>query len=55
MSFAGKWDGIREHHVKPGSEDQRSHVFPHMWKLDLKDKCIPNVYVCVYDCNSGSV
>jgi hypothetical protein len=37
MLLAGKWvDG--DHHVKQsqsGSEDQRSHVFPHMWKLDL--------------------
>jgi hypothetical protein len=35
-------DGSREHHVKwskLGSKSQRSYVFPHMWKLDLKVKC----------------
>jgi hypothetical protein len=34
-------DGTGDHHVKrskPGS-GQRSPVFPHMWKLDLEDKC----------------
>jgi hypothetical protein len=42
-------DGTEDYHVrqsKPGSERQRSHVFSHMWKLDLKNKCI---YKCVYD------
>jgi hypothetical protein len=28
----------------PGSKSQSSHVFPHMWKLELKTKC---VCVCV--------
>jgi hypothetical protein len=31
---------------KSGSEGQRSHIFPHIWKLNLKDKCI-NTYICV--------
>jgi hypothetical protein len=52
---------------KPGS-GQRSHVFTHMWKLDLKDKHIHKyingltyIYVHTYierkrehDCNSKS-
>jgi hypothetical protein len=36
-------DGTEAHHIKPSkpsSERQRSHVFFHMWKLDLKDKHI---------------
>jgi hypothetical protein len=36
----------RDNHVKgnkPGSEGQRSYVFPHMWNLDLK-----YMYVYVY-------
>jgi hypothetical protein len=42
-------DRTREHHVKqskPGSERQRLRVFFHMWKTDLKDKCI---YKCKHD------
>jgi hypothetical protein len=42
-------DGTEEIHIKqskPGSKSQRSHVFPHMWKLDLYIKCISR---CIYD------
>jgi hypothetical protein len=41
-------DGNREHHVKqskPGSKGQKSHVFPHTWKLNLKDKRT-HKYIC---------
>jgi hypothetical protein len=31
---------------KPGSERQSLHVFPHMWKIDPKDKHIHKY--CVY-------
>jgi hypothetical protein len=31
--------------TKSGSGGQKSHVFPRMWKLDLKDKCI---HICMY-------
>jgi hypothetical protein len=34
---------VKGYHIKqnkPGSEEQRCYVFPHMWKLDLKYKCI---------------
>jgi hypothetical protein len=30
-------DGTGEHMLNKG---QKLDVFPHMWKLDLKDKCI---------------
>jgi hypothetical protein len=35
-------DGTGDHikQSKSGSERHGSHVFFHMWKLDLKDKCI---------------
>jgi hypothetical protein len=36
-------DGTGDHHAKQrkaGSEGQRPHVLPYLWKLDLKDKCI---------------
>jgi hypothetical protein len=42
-------NGTGDHHVnqnKPGSEGQRSHVFPHMWMLGLQDKGIPK---CIHD------
>jgi hypothetical protein len=58
MSFAGKWVETGSHDVKQGesgSERQRSHVSPHMWKLDLKDKCRQKyiyelilIYICIY-------
>jgi hypothetical protein len=41
-------DETGDHHVKQsklGSKGQRLHVFPHMWKLDLKDKCT-HKYIC---------
>jgi hypothetical protein len=34
-------NGTGDHHVKlskPSAERQSSHVFSHMWKLDLKEK-----------------
>jgi hypothetical protein len=56
-------DGTGDQHVKwrkPGSEGQSSYVFPQMWKLDLKDKCIHEIYkwsyvyrhmyICAYIC-----
>jgi hypothetical protein len=68
---------IGDHHVKwskwrkPGSEGQKSHVLPLMWKLDLKDKYahkymydLIHIYIYlsfyhlsidIYDCNNGSV
>jgi hypothetical protein len=33
MLLAGKWMELKQ--SKPGLKQQRSHVFPHMWKLDL--------------------
>jgi hypothetical protein len=35
-------DETGEHHSErgyPGSEDQKSYVFPHMWTLDLGQQC----------------
>jgi hypothetical protein len=47
-----------EHHVKQrksGSKGQKSHVFPHMWKLDLKDTCVHKyIHVCVYTKGGGN-
>jgi hypothetical protein len=58
-------DVTGDHHIKlstPGLEGQRSHVFPHMWRLDLKDKGIHKyihdhiythvhiAYTCIYMC-----
>jgi hypothetical protein len=41
MLFTGNWMNLENIILsKPGSKGQRSHVFPDMWKLDLKDKCI---------------
>jgi hypothetical protein len=43
-------DGVAELHDMQnmlGSKNQSSHVFPHMWKLELKTKC---VCVCVRVC-----
>jgi hypothetical protein len=40
MLFTGKWMELEIIMSKPGSEGQRLHVFPCMWKLDLKDKYI---------------
>jgi hypothetical protein len=31
--------------VKPGSEEQKLHIFPPMWMANLKDKCICK-YIC---------
>jgi hypothetical protein len=42
-------DGAGQLHDKqnmPGSKSQSSHVFSHMWKLELKIKCVC-VCVCV--------
>jgi hypothetical protein len=56
-------DAIGGHHVKwskPGSENQRPHVFSHMWKIDPKDKQIhknkhDNIQTHKeYICSSGS-
>jgi hypothetical protein len=41
-------DGTAELHVKqrkPSSKNQRSHVFSHMWMLDLQGKCIYRRYM----------
>jgi hypothetical protein len=50
--------------VSKASQGQRLHVFPHVCKLDLKDKCIHrfiiiHTYIHSYinrerDCNSGT-
>jgi hypothetical protein len=40
-----------DHHVKrskPGSERQKLHISPHIWKLDQKDKCIHKYNVILY-------
>jgi hypothetical protein len=40
-------DGSRDHHVKqskPGSERQISHIFFHVWDLDLKTQNKYNKY-----------
>jgi hypothetical protein len=56
-------DETGEHHVKqskPGWEGQRLNVFPHIWKLDLKNVS-KNTYMIhthtyrEHDCNSGTV
>jgi hypothetical protein len=42
-------DGTGEHHAKKnelGSKDERSHIFLHMWKLDLYVQCM---YKYIYD------
>jgi hypothetical protein len=45
-------DGNEEHHLKwskPGSKGQSLHGFPHLWKLDLKEKCIQKyMYYPIY-------
>jgi hypothetical protein len=49
-------DGTGKHNVKrskPDSGGHRSHIFSHMWKPDLKDKCIhkyisDHIYIYVY-------
>jgi hypothetical protein len=47
-------NGTGDFHVrqrKSVSEEQRSHVFPHMWKPVLEDKCIfkwSYVYIYIY-------
>jgi hypothetical protein len=38
-------ENILSSKVKRGSEKQRSHVFPHLWKTDLKDK---HICICLY-------
>jgi hypothetical protein len=43
-------DGTGDQHVKqnkPGSESQRLHDFSHMWKINPKDKYIPNTSMIV--------
>jgi hypothetical protein len=43
-------DGTGEHQVKqssPGSKGQRAYTFPHMWKPDIKNKCI-HKYMILY-------
>jgi hypothetical protein len=44
-------DGTGVHHVKQSKSDsrQRSHVFPHMWELEPKDKCVQKyIYELMY-------
>jgi hypothetical protein len=44
-------DRTEDHHIKrrkPDSEEQRSHIFPHMWKVDLKDKYIHNTCIILH-------
>jgi hypothetical protein len=53
MLFIGKWKELEVIML----EGQRLYVFPHMWKPELKDKCIheyiydlTNIYTYMYVC-----
>jgi hypothetical protein len=59
MLFANKWMELEvitlyELSQAQKDKDQKSHIFPHKWKLDLKDKCVHKyidgltyIYVCI--------
>jgi hypothetical protein len=50
MLFAGKWvkcEIIMSREVSQAQKD-KGHVFPHIWKLGLKDKCIPKYIYVLY-------
>jgi hypothetical protein len=52
MLLAGKWmelENLMLSEISRAKENQRSHVFSHMWKLDLKVQCIyRNIYDHIY-------
>jgi hypothetical protein len=55
MLLSGKWVELGEHHIeqsKSDSKGQRSHIFHHMWNLDIWDKCTHTymiyIHICMY-------